>query len=276
MSAARLGQRSGMSPEPTLSTIPLVSTRHAACSCEQLRLTVEGEPVRVSICHCLACQRRTGSVFGVQARFDAEQVTIEGRSRQYIRVSDDGEKCAFHFCPDCGATVFYAPETSPGIVAVPVGAFADPSFPAPTRSVWEERRHSGGPRDAPERQQALRATIAWSHDLLSADEQRLFARLSAFAGGCTLEAAETVCAADLDVLESLVDKSLVRRSGDRFWMLETIRESALERLGGDRWRRGPPGHRHTAYFLELVELAKPELHAAPELVGLVRPAPSEA
>src|SRR5437763_16565161 len=75
-----------MSPEPTLSTIPLVSTRHAACSCEQLRLTLEGEPVRVSICHCLACQRRTGSVFGVQARFDAEQVTIEGRSRQYIRL----------------------------------------------------------------------------------------------------------------------------------------------------------------------------------------------
>ena len=136
------GPFSRKSPEPILSTIPLVSTRHAACSCEQLRLTVEGEPVRVSICHCLACQRRTGSVFGVQARFDAEQVTIEGRSRQYIRVSDDGEKCAFHFCPDCGATVFYAPETSPGIVAVPVGAFADPSFPAPTRSVWEERRHS--------------------------------------------------------------------------------------------------------------------------------------
>src|SRR5439155_15158418 len=75
---------------------------------------------------------------------------------------------------------------------------------------------TGGPRDAPERQRTLRATIAWSHDLLSADEQRLFARLSVFAGGCTLEAAETVCAADLDVLESLVDKSLVRRSGDRF------------------------------------------------------------
>ena len=131
-----------MSPEPTLSTIPLVSTRHAACSCEQLRLTVEGEPVRVSICHCLACQRRTGSVFGVQARFDAEQVTTEGASRQYIRVSDSGEKGVFHFCPDCGATVFYTTETSPGVVAVPVGAFADPSFPAPTRSVWEERRHS--------------------------------------------------------------------------------------------------------------------------------------
>jgi predicted ATPase/class 3 adenylate cyclase len=119
---------------------------------------------------------------------------------------------------------------------------------------------TGGPRDAPERQQTLRATIAWSHDLLSADEQRLFARLSVFAGGCTLDAAEQVCAADLDVLESLVDKSLLRRSGDRFWMLETIREFALEQLeesGGAEDLR----HRHSAYFLELAELAKPELHA---------------
>jgi hypothetical protein len=120
-----------------------VSTRHAACSCGQLRLTVEGEPVRVSICHCLACQRRTGSVFGVQARFDAEQVATEGSSRQYIRVSDEGQKRGFfHFCPDCGATVFYTTEAMPGTVAVPVGAFADPSFPAPTTSVWEERQHS--------------------------------------------------------------------------------------------------------------------------------------
>jgi hypothetical protein len=114
-----------------------VSTRHAACSCEQLRITVEGDPVRVSICHCLACQRRTGSVFGVQARFDAEQVTIEGESREFLR-----GKAAFRFCPDCGATVFYTIEGMPGSVAVPVGAFADPSFPPPVRSVWEERQHS--------------------------------------------------------------------------------------------------------------------------------------
>ena len=118
-----------------------MSTRHAACSCEQLRLTLEGKPLRVSICHCLACQRRTGSVFGAQARFDAEQVTTEGVSRQYIRVSDGGEG-VFHFWPHCGATVFYTTEVLPGVVAVPVGAFADPSFPSPTRSVWEERRHS--------------------------------------------------------------------------------------------------------------------------------------
>jgi hypothetical protein len=90
-------------------------TRHAACSCEQLRLTVEGEPVRVSICHCLACQRRTGSAFGVQARFDAEQVTAEGASRQFIRVSDTGGEAVFHFCPDCGAIVFYTTDASPGV-----------------------------------------------------------------------------------------------------------------------------------------------------------------
>jgi hypothetical protein len=65
----------------------------------------------------------------------------EGASRRYMRVSDEGERRAtFHFCPDCGATV-YTREATPRIVAVPVGAFADPSFPAPTRSVWEERRH---------------------------------------------------------------------------------------------------------------------------------------
>jgi hypothetical protein len=143
MAGATGGLTSGVVQVPILFTIPLVSTRHAACSCEQLRLTIEGDPVRVSICHCLACQRRTGSVFGVQARFDAEQVTTEGVSRRYMRVSDEGENRAFfHFCPDCGATVFYTADAMPGFVAVPVGAFADPSFPAPTRSVWEERRHS--------------------------------------------------------------------------------------------------------------------------------------
>jgi hypothetical protein len=118
-----------------------MTTRRAACSCEQLRLTAEGEPVRVSICHCLACQRRTGSAFGVQARFDDERVRTEGRSSEYVRVSDDGHERVFSFCPECGATVFYRDTTTPGLVGVPVGAFADPAFPAPTVSVWEARRH---------------------------------------------------------------------------------------------------------------------------------------
>jgi predicted ATPase len=87
-----------------------------------------------------------------------------------------------------------------------------------------------GGRDADPRQRTLRATIEWSYDLLSVDEQRLFARLAVFAGGCTIEAAEQVADADLDTLQSLVEKSLVRYTDGRFWMLETIRELAVERL----------------------------------------------
>ena len=87
-----------------------------------------------------------------------------------------------------------------------------------------------GGRDADPRQQTLRATIAWSHDLLSQEEQALFRRFSVFAGGCTLEAAEEVADADLDTLQSLVEKSLLRFSDERYWMLETIREYAGERL----------------------------------------------
>jgi predicted ATPase/class 3 adenylate cyclase len=107
------------------------------------------------------------------------------------------------------------------------------------------------------RQQTLRATIEWSYELLDEAEQLLFARLAVFSGGCTLESAEKVCDADLDTLESLVDKSLVRvREGDRFWMLETIREYATERLGGsgeaDERRR-----RHANHFLEVAEETEP-------------------
>jgi hypothetical protein len=74
--------------------------RQAACSCEQLRLTAEGGPVRISVCHCFACQRRTGSAFGVQARFPVENVRVEGRYRQYVRISDAGEGRTFSFCPE--------------------------------------------------------------------------------------------------------------------------------------------------------------------------------
>ena len=87
-----------------------------------------------------------------------------------------------------------------------------------------------GARDADPRQSTLRATIEWSHGLLGEDEQRLFAFLSVFRGGCTLEAAEEVAEAELDTLQSLVEKSLLRHTGGRFWMLETIRAYARERL----------------------------------------------
>jgi predicted ATPase len=127
----------------------------------------------------------------------------------------------------------------------------------------------GKRRDVPARQQTLRATIAWSYDLLSSEEQRLFARLAAFAGGFTLEAAEEICGAELDTVSSLVDKSLVRLSGDRFWMLETIREFAAERLG----ESGKPREwqlRHAEFFLALAEAAEPEFMGARQLEWLQR------
>jgi hypothetical protein len=118
-----------------------VTARRAACSCEQLHAVAEGEPVRISMCHCLACQRRTGSAFSIQARFPAERVRIEGRSAEYVRISDSGDARTFHFCPECGATVYYRLSTVPDVIAIPIGTFADPTFPSPTISVYESRRH---------------------------------------------------------------------------------------------------------------------------------------
>ncbi len=118
-----------------------ISKRIASCSCGQLTAEVRGEPVRISICHCLACQRRTGSVFGTQARFPRENVTVSGTSTEYTRVGDEGPGGTFHFCPTCGATVYYELLGVPGFVGVPVGAFADPAFATPTVSVYEERMH---------------------------------------------------------------------------------------------------------------------------------------
>ncbi|MGB7193288.1 MAG: GFA family protein [Collimonas pratensis] len=119
-----------------------MTIRTASCSCGQLTASTSAEPVRVSVCHCLACQRRTGSVFAAQARFAASAVAIAGASSTYVRVGDGGSRATFHFCPTCGATVYYLCEGREDSVFIPVGAFADPAFPAPTFSVYEERMHS--------------------------------------------------------------------------------------------------------------------------------------
>jgi hypothetical protein len=113
----------------------------ATCSCGQLRLTCEGEPIRVSLCHCLACQQRTGSVFGVTARFDKSRVAIEGRSTRFVKKGDEGTSATFRFCPDCGSTVYWQRDDEPDAVAVAVGCFADPQFPGPARAVYEDRQH---------------------------------------------------------------------------------------------------------------------------------------
>jgi hypothetical protein len=105
-------------------------------------VTTTGDPFEVSICHCLACQRRTGSAFGVQAGFTADQVEVAGRSSEYSRISDESDRKehVFHFCPECGSTVFFTEPDEPELVAVMGGAFADQTFPAPTVSGYSLRR----------------------------------------------------------------------------------------------------------------------------------------
>jgi predicted ATPase/DNA-binding SARP family transcriptional activator/class 3 adenylate cyclase len=126
-----------------------------------------------------------------------------------------------------------------------------------------------GPRDAPARQRTLRATIEWSHRLLSAPEAEAFARFAVFAGGATIEAAEQVTGADLEVLEGLLEKHLILRRSNRLLMLETVREYAHERLEADK--NAAEIHRgHCRRYLSLAERAEPELFTRGEAQWLPR------
>ena len=119
-----------------------MSNQTASCRCGQLSATATGETVRVSVCHCLDCQKRSGSAFAAQVRFPANQVTIAGQSKVWSHKGDSGNATNFHFCPDCGSTVYYAIDDDPdATIAIPLGAFDDPYFVTPTVSVWEERQH---------------------------------------------------------------------------------------------------------------------------------------
>jgi len=115
-----------------------MTSRRATCSCGQLNLTIEGEPARISMCHCLECQRRTGAVISNQARFPREQVTFAGKSTAWTRTAESGNGLTFHFCPTCGSTVYWEGQGFPGYVAIAIGTFADPNFPGPTISVWAD------------------------------------------------------------------------------------------------------------------------------------------
>lgn len=113
----------------------------ASCRCGQLRVTATGQPLRVSACHCLICQKRSGSAFAVQVRFPEAQVSIEGEAKSWSRTADSGLGVTYWFCPDCGSTVHFMTEHMAGLVAIPLGAFDDPYAFAPAFSVWEERKH---------------------------------------------------------------------------------------------------------------------------------------
>lgn len=115
---------------------------HARCACGQLRIEARGEPTRVSVCHCLACQRRTGSAFGAQVRFPKENVLVTGRSAEYVRIADSGNRLIYHFCPECGATMHYMLTHVPDIIAVPLGTFDDPGAFELRFSVYEQRKHA--------------------------------------------------------------------------------------------------------------------------------------
>jgi hypothetical protein len=94
------------------------------------------------MCHCRACQKRSGSVYGVQARFPRHQVTsIAGQATQFTRAAESGNSVTFHFCPFCGSTVYWELSGYPEVIAIAVGAFADPHFPEPRISVYEATRH---------------------------------------------------------------------------------------------------------------------------------------
>jgi hypothetical protein len=116
----------------------MTTTRSAAYSCGQLSLEAEAEPVRISICRCLACQRRVRRSGALSARARANR----RRSTRYVRVCDSGNRLLSEFRPDCGATLDYTLEGQPELIAVPIGAFADPTFPARSFSVYESRRHA--------------------------------------------------------------------------------------------------------------------------------------
>jgi hypothetical protein len=117
--------------------------RTARCHCGDLELACEGEPAKVSMCHCDDCQRRTGSAFSVAVFYDRDKVRlVRGAPRQYERPSASGFPVVFHFCPRCGANTHWSPARMPERIGVALGAFADPNFPAPEQSVWTHDKHA--------------------------------------------------------------------------------------------------------------------------------------
>ena len=113
----------------------------ARCSCGALTLTLP-EPSRLVVaCHCLDCQRRTGAPFGVGAFYPADAVVVSGISKEFTRYAASGGKVHNYFCPNCGSTIYWRADNLPSMIGVAVGAFADPNYPAPVRSIFELTKH---------------------------------------------------------------------------------------------------------------------------------------
>ncbi len=116
-----------------------MTSNRASCRCGRLTAVATGTRVRISVCHCLECQKRSGSAFAAQVRFPAAQVTTTGEAKTYAAIGDNGA-AHFHFCPHCGATVYYENDSIPDTIAIALGAFDDPYAFTPNISVWETRQ----------------------------------------------------------------------------------------------------------------------------------------
>ncbi|WP_375395347.1 GFA family protein [uncultured Sphingomonas sp.] len=117
-----------------------MTTRRASCRCGQLAAVIEGEPVRVSVCHCRSCQLRTGGAFAAQARFAKKAVTITGDWNVWERMGGSGAKASYRWCPACGATVAYVNEGMDDVIAISLGAIVEGPIPAPEFSMYEDRK----------------------------------------------------------------------------------------------------------------------------------------
>ncbi len=115
---------------------------HAQCRCGAITLSL-AEPSRLVVaCHCIDCQRRTGAPFSVGAFYPADAVTIAGNAKEFSRAGDSGGVVRSYFCTDCGSTVYWKADRLPAMIGVAVGAMADPEFPPPVRSVFEQSKHA--------------------------------------------------------------------------------------------------------------------------------------
>lgn len=130
--------------------------RTAACHCGRLKVIAAGEPERVYLCHCRACQRRTGTAFHFGASYQRDRVRLEGDSKVYERSADSGFKIRFYFCPHCGSNLYWEGDRNPVVCGVAVGAFETGDFPPPSDSIWEESMHPwlGLPPEIPHYRQA--------------------------------------------------------------------------------------------------------------------------
>ncbi|MBR0778610.1 GFA family protein [Bradyrhizobium diazoefficiens] len=113
----------------------------ARCSCGAVAVSLPGPTDRVAACHCIACQRRSGAPFGVGAFYPLQSVEIRGTPKEYVRAADSGGKVRCYFCTECGSTVYWKADNLPAMIGVALGAIADPNFPAPIKSVFEQSKH---------------------------------------------------------------------------------------------------------------------------------------